>query len=101
MGQTYKVAHMLRKRRSEIAASPHGWDPQLEVKQIGDNDPGGSNDTQRIITNQKQQNKYPYYRIRIYNHSKTSKCMVMYNLPSFNGTMTRTLTLQVPKNLAA
>ena len=34
----------------------------------------------------------------IYSHSKTSKCMVMYNLPSSKGTITRTLTLQVPKN---
>ena len=34
----------------------------------------------------------------IYNHSKTSKCMIMYNKPSSRGTMTRTLTLQVPKN---
>ena len=36
------------------AASPHGWDPQLEAKQIGDNEPNGPNNTQRIITNQKQ-----------------------------------------------
>ena len=33
----------------------------------------------------------------IYRHSKTSKCMVMYNLPSSRGTMTRALTLEVPK----
>ena len=34
----------------------------------------------------------------IYSHSKTSKCMVMYNLPPSKGTMTRILTLQIPKN---
>ena len=33
-----------------------------------------------------------------YNLSKTRNCMEMYNLPSSRGTMTRTLTLQVPKN---
>ena len=36
------------------AESPHGWDPQLEAHPKGDSDPGGPNDTQRIITNQKQ-----------------------------------------------
>ena len=34
----------------------------------------------------------------IHSHSKTSKCMIMYNLPSSRGTMTRTLTLQVTRN---
>ena len=34
----------------------------------------------------------------IYNRSKTSKYMVMYNVPSSRGTMTKTLTLQVLKN---
>ena len=34
----------------------------------------------------------------IYNYPKASKYMVLYNLPSSRGTMTRTLTLQVPKN---
>ena len=46
------------------AESPHGWDPQLEAYPTRDSDPGGPNDTQRIITNQKQQIKYPCYRIR-------------------------------------
>ena len=34
----------------------------------------------------------------IHSHSKTSKCMIMYNLPLSRGTMTRTLTLQVIRN---
>ena len=34
----------------------------------------------------------------IHSHSKTSKCMIMYNLPSSRGTMTQTLTLQVTRN---
>ena len=34
----------------------------------------------------------------IQNHSKTSKYMIMYNLPSSRGTMTWTLTLQVTRN---
>ena len=34
----------------------------------------------------------------IHSHSKTSKCMIMYNLPSSRGSMTRTLTLQVTRN---
>ena len=34
----------------------------------------------------------------IHSHSKTSKDMIMYNLPSSRGTMTRTLTLQVTRN---
>ena len=34
----------------------------------------------------------------IHNHPKKSKCVVMYNSPSSKGTMTKTLTLQVPKN---
>ena len=34
----------------------------------------------------------------IYSDSKTHKCMIMYNLTSSRGTMTRILTLQVPKN---
>ena len=46
------------------AESPHGWDPQLEAHPKGDSDPGGPNDTPIIITNQKQQIKYPCYRIR-------------------------------------
>ena len=46
------------------AKSPHGWDPQLEAYPRGNSDPGGPNDTRRIITNQKQQIKYPCYRIR-------------------------------------
>ena len=46
------------------AESPHGWDPQLEAHPKGDSDPGGPNDTRRIITNQKQQIKYPCYCIR-------------------------------------
>ena len=46
------------------AESPHGWDPQLEAHPKGDSDPGGPNDTRRIITNQKQQIKYPCYRIK-------------------------------------
>ena len=46
------------------AESPHGWDPQLEAHPKGDNDPSGPNDTRRIITNQKQQIKYPCYCIR-------------------------------------
>ena len=31
-------------------------------------------------------------------HSKTSECIAMYNSPSFRDTMSRTLTLQAPKN---
>ena len=46
------------------AGSPHGWDLQLEAHLRGDSDLGGPNDTKRIITNQKQQIKYPCYRIR-------------------------------------
>ena len=46
------------------AGSPHSWDPQLEAYPNGDSDPGGPNDTRRIITNQKQQIKYPCYRSR-------------------------------------
>ena len=38
----------------------HSW----KRIQRRDSDPGGPNDTQRIITNQKQQIKYPCYRIR-------------------------------------
>ena len=34
----------------------------------------------------------------IHSHSKTNKYMIMYNLPSSKGTMTRTLTLQVTRN---
>ena len=34
----------------------------------------------------------------IHSHSKTSKYMIMYNLPSSRGTMTRTLTLQVTRS---
>ena len=34
----------------------------------------------------------------IHSHSKTSKYMIIYNLPSSRGTMTRTLTLQVTRN---
>ena len=37
----------------------------------------------------------------IHSHSKTSKCMIMYNLPLSRGTMTRTLTLQVSKKPTA
>ena len=37
---------------------------ELEAYPRGDSDPSGPNDTQRIITNQKQQIKYPCYRIR-------------------------------------
>ena len=38
----------------------HSW----KCDSAGDSDPGGPNGTRRILTIQKQQNKYPYYRIR-------------------------------------
>ena len=38
----------------------HSW----KRESTRDNEPSGPNDTRRIITNQKQQNKYPCYRIR-------------------------------------
>ena len=80
------------------AESPHGWDPQLEAHPKGDSDPGGPNDTQRIITNQKQQIKYPCYRIRDTQSLKDKQMHDNVQLPSSRGTMTRTLTLQVTRN---
>ena len=75
------------------AESPHGWDPQLEAHPKGDSDPGGPNDTQRIITNQKQQIKYPCYRIRDTQSLKDKQIHDNVQLPSSRGTMTQTLTL--------
>ena len=80
------------------AESPHGWDPQLEAHPKGDSDPGGPNDTRRIITNQKQQIKYPCYRIRDTQSLKDKQMHDNVQLPSSRGTMTRTLTLQVTRN---
>ena len=80
------------------AESPHGWDPQLEAHPKGDSDPGGPNDTQRIITNQKQHIKYPCYRIRDTQSLKDKQMHDNVQLPSSRGTMTRTLTLQVTRN---
>ena len=80
------------------AGSPHGWDPQLEAHPKGDSDPGGPNDTRRIITNQKQQIKYPCYRIRDTQSLKDKQMHDNVQLPSSRGTMTRTLTLQVTRN---
>ena len=53
---------------------------------------------QRIITNQKQQIKYPCYRIRDTQSLKDKQIHDNVQLPSSRGTMTRTLTLQVIKN---
>ena len=72
----------------------HSW----KRIQRGDSDPGGPNDTQRIITNQKQQIEYPCYRIRDAQSLKDKQMHDNVQLPSSRGTMTRTLTLQVTRN---
>ena len=69
----------VRKQTNLLAPKPKSYEARSSISMLGvptvgthswkriqrgDSDPGGPNDTRRIITNQKQQIKYPCYRIR-------------------------------------
>ena len=99
---TYSTLRNLQQRIIESVAislcyKSHNWDPQLEANQREKATLVGLMQFKESLQITNNILNIPITVSGIHSHSKASKCVVVHNLPSSRGTMTKAFTLQVPK----